>query len=353
MKRLLALTLSVLLAIGLVLPVMAMEDDSETYTEDDSEIEAIVPLPRFMSITGTIVDVLDNEVVIERINDDGKFRVGITDNTVIVDAATGLMTTIADRDNDNIKAYVPTFWGMSEPPFAAAFVIATNVEGLNAPNMYVIEAVAFSDDDTVKITVNDGSLIITLNRETPLSHTGLTREAMTLEKIQVGDTMLFWYHMVALSHPAQTTAIRAIWLSAAGYQDAVTLPAEISDEVPNDYVPVTTLPAVTGQFTPPAAGNVTAVTPIYVGPIPGTGIIRDGIEFFPVRAIAEKMGYTIHWNAELGRAELNVPGTARMVNIYPGEARADLNRAFVNLSAATFIEDGVMYAPQDFFELIG
>jgi len=364
MKKVLVFALSAVLALGTVMPVFAdngngeyapengYEATDEYYNGDEVTDEAtgaaeqqaeLPPLPAAIGIAGYITAYENNQLtVVNQFDEDDVIVLNLNEATVIIDAETGSPAVIADRTGDRVKVYHSAATTRSIPPQSAAFVVAINLpEYSTSPHYHVIEAIEQVDEDTLRLTVDNGGLFITLNRETPLGP-HLTRQYIALEHLQVGDTLLFWYEIVALSFPAQTTATRALWLSAAEVEAEVVEPTE-----PEVVEPEITEPEPTPEIPVPIEEYVPAVEPPVNVTVPGTGVMRDGVEFFPVRALAVEAGFNVAWESATRSAVL----TTDSVNISVADKATTfyVNGAVYNLPAAVIIENGVMYAPYSFF----
>ncbi|MCL1786774.1 MAG: copper amine oxidase N-terminal domain-containing protein [Defluviitaleaceae bacterium] len=395
MKKALVFALSAALALGTVAPAFAAEgdeptgsayeeaaeaeeeaeeaadedaeaasEDVEAYEAADEEAaeeteEALPALPPAIGKIGYITAYEDHQLTVASLSDEEDIIVlNLSEATVVVDAETGLPAAIADRDSDLVKVYHAVFTTMSIPPQSPALVVAINLPEYSAsPHYHVIEAIEV-DEESAKITVDNGGLIITLDSETPLTPY-LTRQMVTIDTLNVGDTLLFWYEAVAASYPGQTTATRAMWLSAApaddsdievaddedDYIDVVTLPGDISDiELP----PVEAIPLPIEVDPVPVApyDEYIAIEPISIA-VAGTGTMIDGVEFFPVRALAVEAGFDVAWEAAT-RSALLTSGAITVI-LADGAANFTVDGESYTLPAAAIIIDDVMYAPYSFF----
>jgi hypothetical protein len=395
MKRILVLVLSIVLALGTVTPVLAengeyapengyengndynndeengeendydndYEPEEEDEDEEEEEVveeaeeeeeeeeeaeEVLAPLPPAFGKVGYIVEYANDQLTINIGTEDEEdiLVLNLGEGTVIIDAETGSPAVIADRETDRVKVYHSPIMTMSIPPQSPALVVALDLpENSFSPLYHVIEEIAWDGEDALLITVDNRGLIITLDRETPLDP-HLTRQYIALEHLQVGDTLLFWYTVVGLSYPAQTTATRALFLHSAEVEDTdiedvddVEAP-DYEEEVPDD---VTIEP-------PPVVPPQIAIEPPRNIAIPGTGIIRDGLEFFPVRALADEAGFNVSWDSATSSAILTADG--RIISLANNAMVFYVNGALNTLLNASFIVDGVMYAPYGFFYAI-
>ena len=260
----------------------------------------------------------------------------------IIDAATGEAAELTDANGGKVLVIYGPLNTYHEPRQANALVIAINIgdeEGRVLPHHHTIEAIEPSEDgESLKLTVDNGDLIVSLDKDTQLmAH--LTRQVVVLDEFQVGDEVLLWYGIVAQSHPAQTTAARALRLRAAHtevdetdniydyadeYEYEYDYPGEYVDEYTNDYEPIPESRELYGQIQ-----------------VVDINLYRVGIN-------AEAMGYSIYWNVVLQRAEL-VYGD-KHITLQPGSAVMYVNGAPHSMSAPSLIQNDRLFAPKDFFE---
>ena len=335
----------------------AVEETSEEIETD----EALPALPPAIGKIGYITNYADHQLTVAGLLDEEDIIVlNLGDATVVIDAETGAPAVIADRENDRVKVYHAVFTTMSIPPQSPALVVAINLpEHAGSPHYHVIDAIEHVDEDTVRLTVDNDALIITLDREAPLSP-HLTRQLVTIDTLSVGDTVLFWYEVVADSIPGQTTATRALWLSAA---PAVDTDIEVVGDEENGYIGVVTLPAdISGLDLPESAATLPApieavptdeyiaIQPIGIA-VAGTGVVRDGVEFFPVRALAVEAGFAVAWDAATRSAILTTDSIT--ISVTDNAATFVVDGATYTLSAAAVIINDVMYAPAELFAHLG
>jgi len=379
MKKALVFALSAALVLGTVTPVLADNGNGEYAPENGYQAadeynngeekaeeaeaqngyEAESPaLPPAVGLVGYITAYGNHQLTVaSQLDEDDILVLNLSEATIIIDAETGSPAVIADRTSDRVKVYHAVFTTRSMPPQSPAFVVAINLpEYASSPHYQVIEAIEQVDEDTLRLTVDNGGLFITLGRETPLGP-HLTRQHVALEHLQVGDVLLFWYEVVAMSYPAQTTATRALWLGSATVEDSEI---EVAPEYPTGgYVVDTTPPTL----EPPEDEYATDISPPVSEPIeggyvidapppgnivaPGTGVMRDGVEFFPVRVLAIEAGFNVAWESATRSAILTTDSVT--IRVADKATTFYVNDAAYNLPAAVIIENGVMYAPYSFF----
>jgi len=193
----------------------------------------------------------------------------------------------------------------------------------NAEEAYEEEEVA--EYNALQITVDNGGLIVTLNEATELMPY-LTREFLSLDALNVGDEVLLWLPMVAMSYPAQATATRLVRIAVAS-EDVV----EVEEYEEEEYVPV----EVEDDYEQEVAFELVGA------------IERAGVTLFPVRDNADLLGFAVSWNHDLGRAELTFDGG--LVTLAPGAAFFYVNGVSSTMNVPSLLEGGRMFAPASFF----
>jgi len=358
MKKALAFALSAIMVLGTVMPAMAANgngngeengydynyeyeydyDNEYDYGYDyeleydflvgEGETAPLGPVGR----TGYITEYENGRLTV-KLDEYSSIILNLQPGTVIIEAETGLPASLADRTNDSVKIYHSPVVTMSEPPQSNAIVVAINLpESQFAPIHHVVEKIEFYDEDTVKITVDNGGLIITLERETPL-FPHLTRQMIDLEHLQVGDSLLFWYEIVGMSFPGFTVAQRALWLSAG----------EVADEY-NGYNGY----EYNGEPSTPVEVVYDYPTDQVIIAVPGTGMMRDGVEFFAVRAtLYDATGLQPEWDDSIRSAVYTINGTTVILPSY--SAVFYVNGVAYPLPASTFLYNGRIFAPAEFF----
>ena len=237
-------------------------------------------------------------------------------NHAVIDATTGLWADLEDHGGGQVLVIYGPFKTLHDTPQTNALVIALNIEeaGLYQPRHHIIEAVEWDESGkSLRLTVDGGSMFVTLNEDTELKVLR-TRQIVQLYEFKEGDEVLLWYGFVAMSHPAQATATRALKLVAA--------PEEVG-------------PGYNG--TTPGQYEVT-----------GESIVRVGIELWPVRDNAVKAGFGIYWNTALRRAELARENLE--IIVYPGSAVYYVNGEPYVMSAPTLLEGNTLFAPEALFK---
>ena len=358
MKKILVLAMTAILAVGTITPILAANgyengydngyyynyengyDDYNGYENGYENGNGYDPYAQATPVllpvgkVGYITYYADNQLTVRSVKDDEDIIVlNLSEETIIVDAVTGLPASIADRETDRVKAYHAIFTTMSMPPQSPALVIAINLPEDNySPSYHIIEAVKEYNGDTLLLTVQNGERTIRLNRETTITP-HLTRQYIAPEHLKVGDGLLFWYAYAG----GEVTADKVIFLHSVPQAEYKAEYVENGYEY--DYP--------TEKYTEPSYSTVESTKNIAE---PGTGVMRNGIEFFPVRKLAESAGFNVAWDAAISSAVLTYNTT--VVTVANNATTYYVNGAPNTLPAAVIIVDGVMYAPHIFFYAI-
>jgi hypothetical protein len=200
------------------------------------------------SITGTIVNETATTAEVKAA-DGSSVVLNISDSTYVVDSDEGNPMVLKDRKNDNVVAYYGPIETRSLPPQSNAAIIICNLpEKGFAPTYAIAEAVA-KDGDSIKVTFSGGSIIATLNPSTPL-------KGIALDEIKEGNELLLWYEIVALSHPAQATPTKAVYLGSA---DELTTTAPETPQEPGAWV------QISEKTVEDASGIAAGTLPVFTG----------------------------------------------------------------------------------------
>ena len=302
-KRLTALLLAAALSMSLLVVAHADGD------------EAPAPLAP-VCVTGDIVEEFDDGFVVEA-GDDDSYYVKITGDTYVVDAAEGEAISLADRDNDSVVVYLSPVMTRSIPPQSNAYVIICNVSEDAMPPRYGRVDEINADDDAVKVTVEAGGLIVTLDDDADL------------DNIAVGTDLLMWFAFVATSFPAQAVSLKTVVLGQSAEAAAVEEEAE-AEEAEEE--------AVEEEAAEEAASE-------FFLSIDEVNVVDD-VTLVPLRVVVEALGYAVSWNDE-----------SKMVLIEKDDASCEIAIgdpmvSEVELDAAPVIIDDWTFVPVSFMELV-
>ena len=165
-----------------------------------------------------------------------------------------------------------------------------------------------------------------------------------------GRALAVVYTKATRSIPAQTTPELIVVLNAtpemsydlipgSGYQDITRGPALLSPEE---------IARLSEQLAESLRGAITVVNDVEIeAPEP---IVRNNLIYLPLRAIAEALGYDVHWEAETASIAIGVG-----IRLQIGSNEYTIGRmAPIILSNAPFIADGMTFVPMEFFsEVMG
>ena len=375
MKKLFAVLLTATLALSLFIPTIYADDSSSIKLEDGSEgIMEEVLLPGFnppsegalstllpLEIYGTIVAETETSITVKDNLSDNTVVLNISENTYIVDATTGIATLLKDRTSDNIAAFYGPATTMSIPAQSNAVALALNLPENSRSPKYVIAEAVVRTENAVKVTANNGSIIITITDENPLAPY-LTRNIVTLDHIQVGAELLVWYDIVAMSYPGQTTSNRTVFfgnkstegsdITSADENSAVNLLAEITGAK-------TALPISenNGSITVFTKSGVAVVNKTEVNLEPAFYSNEDTL-MIPLRAVCEALGFEVNWIPNTAQVELT-KGDLK-VTLEFGKAAYTVQTAGSDEAVAVGLEQAPeldnttnrSYVPVDFFKAI-
>ena len=263
------------------------------------------PLAPIM-ITGTIVNERDGFIDVKDASDDSIIVLNMAAKPYVVDCVTGTPWALGDRKDDKIIAWYGPVTTRSFPPQSNPILILVNIpEDFMPPQYGRVEAIE-KENNLVKVTVQSGSLIVTIERDTPISPY-LTRNIVTIDDIDIGTDLLMWYPFAAMSFPAQATAQKTVILGQA----------EITPQI---------RPAVEILNT----------------------IILNGVNMAPLRVSAEAAGFAIAWNGAERSVTLTKGGESIKIIIDSNEYTGGV------MEAAAVIYNDLTYVPVSFLhDVIG
>lgn len=222
MKKLTVFVLSGAMLCTTVLPAMAAGGTVKPIAAPIAA-EETVSLPNSVLYYGTVKEILkDDKGTMTQLHlsseHSGEYVMNLSADTVWIDSA---KHTAADPSTLKVGETVYVFHSSAStrslPPQSAAFAVVRNVpEDASCAQYHVVESVS-QESGQLKITTDQGGLILTVGDETKLSRYG-TDAKLALKDIQEGDRIMAWYEAVALSYPGQAYA-----------QHLMLLPQETAD----------------------------------------------------------------------------------------------------------------------------
>ncbi|WMI80501.1 S-layer homology domain-containing protein [Anaerotignum sp. MB30-C6] len=210
-KKLTVLFLSVALACTISVPAMASMPANLQLPIATSKEEPL-PLPSSVLYYGKIHKIIANDsgqITKLHLNSEryGEYVMNITSETIWVDSGNHRASDPSDLQvGEGIYVFYSPRATSSFPPQSAALVVVRNIpQDVAGAQYHIVEAVTKGEDESLKITTNNGGLIILADKETNVSPY-LTKNILTADDIQVGDGIMAWYGFYATIYPAQTHA---------------------------------------------------------------------------------------------------------------------------------------------------
>ncbi len=241
MKKITTIILSLVLMLGQFVPVAA------------TEAAASKALPKMMS--GTIVQETADSILVKAHKNDETVILKITDSTYIIDAVKGTPMQIKDRVGDSIVAYYGPIETKSLPAQSNAVAIIGSIpQDYAVPYFATAESVE-KGEKSIKVTINNGSIIATITDTIPLSPFK-TKNIVALGNITAGTDLLLWSTPATMSFPGSTNVTKAVILGTR-VADVVTYELTMNQAFVEKY---TTL--------------------------------------IPLRKVAEAFGYTVGWESK-------------------------------------------------------
>lgn len=207
MKKLTALALGSVLLCGSMLPVMAAEGPIDPASVSHNEEESI-SMCESVLYYGTVKQIIKDEKGImtqlhmesER---DGEYVMNLAPETVWIDSGRHAASDPSTlQEGERIYVFHSCASTRSLPPQSAAFVIVRNIPmGTGCAQYHKVEEVS-QVEGKLRLTTDQGSLILFTDAETTLSRYG-DDAPLHAEDIQSGDTIMAWYDAVAESDPGQ------------------------------------------------------------------------------------------------------------------------------------------------------
>lgn len=209
----------------------------------------------------------------------------------------------------------------SMPPQSAAYAVVRNIpQDVGCAKYHEVEAVEETDEG-VRITTDDGGLILLLDKDTTLLAYSGDAPADPAD-IPVGSHIMAWYQVVALSLPGQAHPSHVMTLEA---------PAAYTLTVSSKELDLSVLPKAPYE--------------------------ENGVLMVPLRLIGEALGYSVDWDPESGAITVD-DNYIQKATLFNGSATVsfesrlkviDMTHPWEN-DAPTACYDGCTYVPLTFFE---
>lgn len=238
----------------------------------------------------------------------------ITDDTLILDAVTGVEKAFSDLQKDaTLYAYASPAMTKSLPPQSTAVLILTGIPAdFGVPTYAQIDQITAREDGGVDVLMSD-DVILHLQKDTKITAYGGASAA--LADLKPGTMLLSWYQIIALSEPAQATPdqIMVFPYTYDGYLSAVPGALSVNGKA-----------VVLSDSARPFA--------------------QDGTLMLPVRKTAEALGCTVEWD-NAGRRVLVSKGDATLytVSLNNNTASRGDGASSTALTGPAILENGVTF----------
>lgn len=248
----------------------------------------------------------------------GEFTVVVNNNTFVMDSTTGLPEVATFEVGDMVYVNHEYEITPQDPIDIVATAVMKNVSETSAPaQMWTVESIERNEDGSVKVLTDNKGMYISIPADAETSAFA-SRNIVKPSDINIGTTIVVWYDAVAESYPAQA------------YTEKVVIMPSVEDR---------TFAAIEGGDIAFAQGK-----------------IENGVAMVPMRAIAEKLGYTVSWDGETESVHITnetVDCTVKLgTNIYSATVNGEETEA-IELGAASYEIDGTSYAPVELFNILG
>ncbi len=259
-----------------------------------------------------------------KVEEDGLYIVGddevilhTDENTIFVDGLGFKSSIEAIENGTNLKVVASHAMTMSIPAQTYAYVVMIANEDGGFPIYAEVKSIETDEDGNLVFASKDGTYNIVYGEELTEVAPFATRNIVTVADIKEGSRILVFSNIMTMSLPAMVPA------------DKIVILPEIAE-----VVEVPTSVTVNGEAI--VAGDAQEV------------FEKDGMWLLPVRAICEKAGLEVKWDAELNAVSV---GTIPMgVTFNLGENSYTKARMMPQtLSSAPVCEAERTYVPVDFF----
>lgn len=312
-KKITATLLSAAMVLSSSAAVFANEDDIMLINETAPEITAPARYSDIQTVNGKISEIGDDfiEIAIEN----RKYILNIGEETVIADKNGIPMNLTELKEGGFITAYASTNETKSIPAQAAAYAVISSEENEEIPVYTEISNIEKGNNGVLAYS-NDGQYVITLSENTEYKPFK-TRQIVKADDITEGTRLLVFSKTATMSIPALMNAEKVIIIGNT---------EENSDNTaPSAYVI--------------SSADKSTETDCYS---------ENGINYLPVRAVSEALGYDVNWSESLKAVTVGTVQMGTTFNVGINKYTKAKMKAWELSSAPIMVEDK-MYVPTDFF----
>ncbi len=209
-------TIAIVLGATMLTSVAVFGEDANTanqapLTSVTDVAQFPTPLPTGM---GKIIEKTANQITFE--TGDERFpelTLNISPETAAIDNTTGLPLNLDSlKQGDTIFAYFSEAMTRSIPPQSSATAIIGNIQKNTAPAKYItVGDIIESTNSGITVISADNQYQITIPADLTLMPYK-TKQIVTLQDIKVGTPLFAWFEFMTLSIPAQATATKVVVL---------------------------------------------------------------------------------------------------------------------------------------------
>lgn len=264
-------------------------------------------VPDVLSTAGTIQEIDREQVTIVGEGAYKEIVLNAREGTRIVAGSDGAAVDFTKlKKGDKLTAYYGPRLTRSIPPQGNAIALVLGDPEHAAMYMRARSVEKFADG-SIRVLCSNGDRLVTIRPET-LAGIG---------DVKAGSELLVWYQMMTLSLPGQATATKAVLLKPADIRVSLQAGTVV---VKNEELALNA----------------------------GDRIVeKGGAVYLPLRAIAERLGYEVKWNAAAQSAEL-IDG-ARTATLTVGGKDYGKSKMRVRLQYAPELIGGKTVVPVEFF----
>lgn len=310
-KRFTAIALSAALTLSVPAAAFA-EDGIMLISGNDTEITATRQISDTQMLSGKITTVSENSIELKLADQDYILNIG--EETVVSDKDGIPMNLSELKEGDFITAFASTAETLSLPPQAGAFAVIRHGENEDFPIYMEISEVASDDYGTFAYS-KDGNYKISVSDDAEYKPFK-TRQIVKADDIMEGSRILVFAKSMTMSIPALMNP------------DKIVLISNPAPETPADGT----------VYTIEADGKSFEAKPHS----------ENGVDYIPVRAAAEALGYDVDWNDSLKAVTVGTVQLGATFNVGVNKYTKAKMKA-QELSAAPILVDEKMYVPTDFF----
>lgn len=178
------------------------------------DITAAPMLPSKVQLNAVVKEVNNDDdyksiLVTDMNENNSEIVLNLDEDTIIADVNGNWINFEDLKEGDKLNIVHSQAMTMSLPPQTYSYSIIVNNDQVAFPHYIEVSKIEKLDDGTVKLTNEDGDLILSLTDETEVK---IFNDKAKADSIQKGDIILAWFDIMTASIPSYATANKvAIW----------------------------------------------------------------------------------------------------------------------------------------------